>query len=527
VCIDITPTGTTISPWIYGVAVKTWEEPMIDGDHLRDLGATMLRWGGNQASRHNWEINATNSGSDWHFANASLSSPEAAPGTAGDEFVRIARGAGVEPLLTIPTIGYVARDGNGDTQSSGVPNDGSAPVAPGSEAIPGYDPSDNQATTSIRSHAAKGAPFADPPDLQDEAVYQDEWIHHLTRTFGTAEQGGVRFYALDNEPDLWSNTHRDVHPARMGYDAMLGMFQEYATAVKAVDPKAMIVAPDIWGITSVFYSQLDQGDDNFSTHADRLAHGDQPFLAWFLEQVRRWDEQTGQRSLDVLTMHHYPQSDIYPEGDTLEQNALRLRSTQQLWNPAYTDESWISNTEAAQLNLIPRLHQLVERAYPGTLIGITEWNYGNDENINGGLTIVDVLGIFGREGLDLATYWNFPAPGTPGASAFKLYRNYDGNGGHFGDQLLTTQSSDELTFAAYGSRSNESGDILVMTVNKLPDESVEVHFTVDGLDGQTVEVYQFSADHTDIQQLADVQVENGALTYTVAPYAATLFVIKQ
>jgi hypothetical protein len=522
--VNTTPDGT-ISPLIYGVAVKTWEEPWVDAAHLQTMGATVLRWGGNQTSRFNWEINATNSGSDWYFANASLEAG-ASPGATGDAFVQLAQAAGAEPLISIPALGYVARNGDSEARSSDVPEDGGTPIQEGSEAIEGYDPSANQTFTSIPSFATNDG-TSSTPEMNDDAVYQNEWIEHLTSTWGTANNGGVRFYSLDNELDLWSNTHRDVHPARMGYDASLAMITEYAAAIKAVDPQAKIVGPDVSGAISLLYSELDRGDDNFATHADRLAHGDMPYLAWLLDQLRRHDERTGTRSIDVLSYHHYPQSGIYPEGDTAEQNALRLRSTQQLWNGGYTDESWLGDTELAQLELIPRLHELVDRYYPGLQIAITEWNYGNEEQINGGLAIVDVLGIFGREGLDMATYWTYPPAGTPGASAFQLFRNYDGQGGHFGDERLPTHSSDELRFAAYGSRNSETGDMLIATVNKQPNKPVEARFTLEGMHGNDVEVYQFSGEDTSIQRIADTRVENGALAYTVPPYAATLFVIKK
>jgi hypothetical protein len=517
--IDLQPTGRTISPLIYGVAAA-------DAEYLEEIGATVNRWGGNQVTRHNWEINASNSGADWYFANVSHGWPDEAPGASADRFISSTQTVSATAILTIPTIGYVARDGDNTTRSQDVPEQGGAPLQPDSERIAGYDPRANQAATSIASFAAKGRPFADPPDLADDAVYQDEWINHLVRTFGRADQGGQRFYALDNEPDLWSSTHRDIHPADMGYDAMLAMFMQYADAIKAVDPTAQIVGPELWGANSLFYSALDRGDDNFGTHADRLAHGDAPFLPWFLAQVRLHDQQVGRRSLDVLSVHNYPQSGVFPTGNDPKSNALRLRSTQQLWNPNYTDESWLSRTEGGRLQLIPRLRAWVDAYYPGTQIGVTEWNYGADDTINGGLTIADVLGIYGREGLDLATYWTSPQPGSPGASAFKLYGNYDGCGRHFGDQLLSAQSSDEQSLSAYASRDGYTGAILVMTVNKLPNTSIQANIGIDGLGQRSVQVYQFNGEQTAIQRLADAQTTDQGLAYSIAPYAATLFVIR-
>jgi hypothetical protein len=520
--VDLTPTNRLISPLIYGLAVGA------DIDYYQDVGTTVLRWGGNQVTRHNWEINASNAGSDWLFANVPYAPPGKAPGSTADHFIREAQSLDAEAILTIPAIGYVAKDGDNNTRSQNVPESGGPPLEPGSEAIDGYDPAANQRATSVKSFATKGKPFADPPDLNDGAVYQDEWVAHIVKTFGRTDAGGVRFYAIDNEPDLWSVTHRDIHPVQMGYDATLAMFKEYAAAIKAVDPSAQIVAPVLSGVTGMYYSALDRGDDNFRTHADRRAHGNTPFLPWFLSEVRRYDEQTGSRSLDVLAVHHYPQGGEY-HGDAErdpETNARRLRATQQLWNSSYTDESWISRTEAAQLALIPRLRDWVNTYYPGTKIAITEWNYGADDTINGALTIVDVLGIFGREGLDIATYWRYPEPGTPGASAFKLYGNYDNCGRHFGDQLLTAQSSDHVTLSAFASRDSHSGDILIMTVNKLPNKAVEARFALDGVGQHTVQVYQFDQEHPTIRRLEDRQTEGAGFSYTVAPYAATLFVIK-
>ena len=46
------------------------------------------------------------------------------------------------------------------------------------------------------------------------------WINHLKGNYGTAANGGVMFYNLDNEPMLWNSTHYDVHPNPVTYDEM-------------------------------------------------------------------------------------------------------------------------------------------------------------------------------------------------------------------------------------------------------------------------------------------------------------------
>ena len=37
------------------------------------------------------------------------------------------------------------------------------------------------------------------------------------------------FYDMDNEPEIWNGTHRDVHPAPPGYDELANLFEKQAT----------------------------------------------------------------------------------------------------------------------------------------------------------------------------------------------------------------------------------------------------------------------------------------------------------
>ncbi len=372
VTVDVRAGRHPISPFIYGTAFAP-------GKTLRDLRVSVNRWGGNDKSRYNWvQGNADNAARDWFFRNryASDSSVPPGPSSAADRFVAGNKAQGAATLLSVPTIGWVARDSDFGHGSVGVPSSGGEGLSGADGAIAGYDPADNRRRTSIRSVARKNAPFADTPSLAGGVVYQDEWIAHLKKTFGDGAHGGVQFYAMDNEPDLWDSTHTDVHPARMGYDDLLRNFLDYATAVKAVDPSAIITGPVSWGWTGYNYSPLDIGDDKYRTHADRARHGGDPFLLWFLKQTHAHDAWVGQRSLDVLDVHFYPQGDgVYAGRTDSVTDALRLRSTRALWDPSYSDESWIGQP----VRLIPRLREWIAQGYPGTKLGITEWNFGADQ----------------------------------------------------------------------------------------------------------------------------------------------------
>ena len=150
-----------------------------------------------------------------------------------------------------------------------------------------------------------------------------------------------------------------------------------------------------------------------------------------------YDIATSPRILDYLDIHFYPQNGVAlsPAGDANTQ-ALRLRSTRALWDPTYADESWIAQTsEGPFVRLIPRMRDWVNNHYPGTKIALGEYNWGALDHLNGALAQADILGIFGRESLDLAALWDPPSSAQPGAYAFRMYRNYDGTGTRsvFGD----------------------------------------------------------------------------------------------
>jgi Glycoside hydrolase family 44 len=522
--VDQTKVLHEISPLIYGLAGGDDN----NNKFFQEIGAGMFRWGGNANTRYNWVVgNAWNAARDWEFRNTSYGSvsSDGKPLYVAADAISYFKDNNMPVLLTIPTIGWVAKNGDDRVFSQNVPANGNAPVQPGSEAIQGYDPTANRQRTSVQSKARKGAPFTINPNPNSPIIYQDEWVYNLVQRFGTAAQGGVQFYAMDNEPDLWAGNHTDVHPVRMGYDAVRDRFFEYATAVKDVDPTAKVTGPVVSGWTSFFYSELDRSNDNFRTAADRRAHGNQPFIAWFLEEARKHEERTGRRTLDVLDIHYYPQAPGVFEGQVdPETNALRLRSTRSLWDKSYRDESWIREPVA----LIPLMRNWINGFYPGTKLGITEWNWGADDTLNGALAIANVLGIFGRENVYMAAYWRHPPSGSPGLNAFRFFTNFDGKGTRFGTQAISTVSTDYDTVELFAAIDPDTKRMRLIMINFQPDKSAPVEIQLaSGLKSQTANVYQMSAETKNaIATRPGLPVSGSSLTLDLPAYSITLLEVE-
>lgn len=65
---------------------------------------------------------------------------------------------------------------------------------------------------------------------------------------------------------------------------------------------------------------------------------------------------------------------------------------------------------------------LIAQNFPGIKLSISEWASTADTDVTGGLLTVDVLGIYGRYGVDSATYWATPDEKGPVGLAYWLYR---------------------------------------------------------------------------------------------------------
>jgi len=118
--------------------------------------------------------------------------------------------------------------------------------------------------------------------------------------------------------------------------------------------------------------------------------------------------------------------------------------------------------------LIPRMKALIDKHYPGTKLAINEWNFGGEHDNSGGLAVAEALGIFGREDLDIATYWTAPPRGTPASAAFKLFR---APGARFGDRSLPVESADPNRLGVYAA-TDPAGRVTVVIVNKSRDRDL-------------------------------------------------------
>jgi PKD repeat protein len=223
-------------------------------------------------------------------------------------------------------------------------------------------------------------------------------------------------------------------------------------------------------------------------------------------------------------VHYYPQSGEFSNDVSANTQLLRNRSTRSLWDPTYVDPSWIGAT----VQLIPRLRNWVNTYYyTGTPIAITEYNWGAEAYINGATTQADILGIFGREGLDLAARWTTPDASTPTYKAIKLYRNYDGAKSAFGDVSVSATSPNPDNVAAFAAQRSSDGAATVMVIGKYLSGTTPVTVNLANFNAAgTAQVYQLTSANA-INRLADLSVTASAVAFTAPAQSITLLVLPK
>jgi hypothetical protein len=491
--VDANASRHPISPHIYGIANYG-----LDTTFAKEIQVPNIRWGGDGTTRYNWMVDSSNSGFDWYFMGGN---GETTPTPSAQVDLMINTYKPANALITIPIIPYVNKSS---------PWNCSFPVSvygAQQSTNPYVHPNGDSCGNSI---ATNGTQLIDnniyANHIDNTASLQQQWVQHLVSTFGTAANGGVKFYQLDNEPYGWGNTHRDVMPNGATYPTILQLGQQYAAVVKQADSTALVLGPSDFTLG---------GWVGNTSQQNGLWAGQ-----YYLQQMAAYDQAHGQRILDYFDEHYYFQFSTPAE---------QLASTRTLWDPTYNGGTWVEQYDFKEpMQLIPRFRSWISTYYPGTLLSISEYSIDSGQKlITDALAEMDVLGIFGREPLDFANMWTPPGPQDPIAYAFRMFRNYDGNGSQFGDTSISAASSDQGQLSVYAAQRSSDNAVTILAINKTTAAITSTLALANLNLPSTAQIYTYSqANLTSIVHGSDATISNGSISYTFPAYSAVEFVVQ-
>ena len=474
ITVDLSGEQKAISPYIYGM------NKYDDASVLDDVRISAVRQGGNRLTAYNWETNASNAGEDWKHSSDSFMSSSNEPAACVQEFSDIAVKHDIPyRLTTLQMAGYVAADKDG-------------------------------------RKFTKGSAFSMTPDLTDGTVYMDEYVNYIVNTLGDAGSStGIQGYSLDNEPALWQHTHSRMHPNAVTVTELSEKSIELAKAVKSIDPKAEIFGPALYGYTA--YDHLADGDDWNAANSDGKYHW---YIDKYLDDMKQASDEAGVRLLDVLDIHYYTESGRNGTED-------RLQSVRTLYEKGFVENSWIGQWCQENIPILPTIQNSIDTYYPGTKLAITEYNFGGDDEVSGAIAQAEALGCYADANVYFATLWG----GSDYIfSGMKLYTNYDGNGGHFGDTLVPTVTDDVSLASSYSAISGkDDSQVTVMLTNKsLTDaENASIQLKNSSSKYQAAAVYAVYGDSTDIRLIDIVDdISGNTVNVTLPAYSAAMIVVS-
>jgi mannan endo-1,4-beta-mannosidase len=498
----------TISPYIYGT-----NDVILESDNY-----AALRQGGNRMTGYNWENNASNAGSDYlHSSDNYLTwsagitgDDENIPGIVTTKFQDDALEIGANySLVTLQMAGFVAKD-----KDKAVTVEQTAPSSR-------WD----------RVSFSKDSAFSLVPDLTDTNVYMDEYVNFLVNRYGKAnEVSGVKGYSLDNEPALWPSTHPRIHPLKTTCQEIVQKAIDLSKAVKNIDEYAEIFGPALYGFSA--YTTFQDAPDWTTVSKGKTYSW---FIDYYLDEMKKAETANGgKRLLDVLDVHWYPEAigdqRITNSGSTSDKDiAARLQAPRTLWDTKYTENSWIGQYGKAHLPLIPKMLASINKYYPGTKLAFTEITYGGNNHISDGIAMADAIGIMAKYGVYYVALWPTTNQTNFISSAYKIFRNYDGNKSTFGDYYATSITSDSVNTSVYGSITEGSNEIHIIAINKYLTKSCPAEFsiTTDNINVLSGKVWAFDASNPVPKEITAVSgIQNNSFSYFLPAGSVCHFVLK-
>lgn len=509
-------TSHAISRYIYGI------NDYGNYNYGMNLGGTsnltLGRSGGNRLTAWNWENNASNAGNDYFNQNdVLLGFPTNPPAITATNMIDVDRSNNAASIVTVPILGYVAAD-HGDYNNEWPAGDVNQ--------TPNY-----LQTRFYQSVPKKNATFTTTPNTSDSYVYQDEFVYFLQQKypgFATDPDTPI-FFSLDNEPDLWGPTHPRLRGDAVGkngtgptYTELMQRTEDYADAIKDVEPNAIVFGPGNFGWS---------GFVTLQNASDAGTYGD--FHTWYLQQLAAAESTYGHRLVDVLDIHWYPEATgggtrITTDYTDANIAAARVQAPRSLWDPTYTETSWITQNIGGPIDLLPRIQNKIDTYYPGTKIGITEYYYGGGNDISGGIAQADVLGIFGREDVFAAALWRLGTNLSYIYGGFDMFRNYDGANGSFGNTSIKATNTDVENASVYASvDAGNQNRMVIICINKsgaARTAGIDISHTAQF---NTAEVYTLTSASSQPVRQSDLSISlTNAFQYTMPPSSVTTLVLK-
>ena len=477
---------------------------------MRDAGLHFTREnGGNNASKYNWKLKIT-CHPDW-YNNIYPSNWDYAARTLQDSL------PGVQGMWGFQLIGKAASNTsnnfddyayNGSTWWSGVLQNlagGGVPNGVGGSV----------ATTNGN------------PDLYLKDWPADSTVGILDHWFGAAglnyNQSVIKYWSMDNEPDIWNSTHDDVMPVQPTAEEFMQLYFKVAKKARAKFAGIKLVGP-----VPASEWQWYAWNNAKITGADGLQY---TWLEFFIKRVSEEETASGIRLLDVIDIHSYPNE--AEDADIVQLHRIYFDTT---YN--YPGANGVKTTAASGWDESIKQEYVFERCnrwlnqYMGVGHGVTcsvsEYGFNNNNANVTSVSYGSVLGTFADHGVEYFSPW-FWYPGM--WETMHLFSHYGKN-----IRVASLSSNDSLV-SGYSSVNAANDSMTVILVNRSLTSSETVTLNISDFvitDGTytTQQLKTLPAGETFVSNASNglvagtASVAGNSVTLTLPSLSTTALILK-
>ncbi len=513
--VDANSGRKPISPYIYGKNNNLSDDPGSPVSTaglklMRDAGLRFTREnGGNNDSKYNWRLKLT-CHPDW-YNNIYPSNWDYVAKILQDSL------AGVQAQFGFQLIGKAA---------SNTANNFNDYAYNGSAWWSGTQ--QNLAGGGIPNGAGGSAASVNGnPNLYLENWPADSTVGILDHWFGSAglsyNSNVLKYWSMDNEPDIWYGTHDDVMPTEPTAEAFMQLY--FAVAKKA---RAKFAGVKLTGPVPASEWQWYSWNNAKITGADGLQY---TWLEFFIKRVSEEEAATGIRLLDVIDIHSYPNETS--NADIVQLHRIYFDTTY-----SYPGSNGVKTTAASgwdnsitQEYVFGRCNRWLDHYMGpnhGVKLAVSEYGFTNNNANVTSVSYGSVLGTFADNGVELFSPWYW----YPGMwETLHLFSRYGKN------TRVASVSTDETSVSGYSSINTANDSLTVILVNRSLSASKTVtlnvsNFTVPNGTYTTKQLKSLPATETFVSATSNAllagtaSVSANSLTLTLPALSTTAVILK-
>lgn len=510
--IDVTKGKIPVSPFIYGKnnvieSDLTKQKAIEEVSRARQAGVRLVRQGGgNNSTKYNWRLKLS-SHPDW-YNNVYVNDWDAAAKNMLQQL------PGVQGMWSFQLIGKAAANTNNNFNDWGY-NQSQYWSGVNQNLAGGGKPN-----TSGGSKAATEG----NPDLYLMSWTADSTVGILDKWVGAKgpdyDKSKFVYWAMDNEPEIWSGTHDDVMKTQCTAEEYMQLYFKVAKAARAKYPNIKLLGPtpaNEWQ----WYNWIGGSKIDGKSYS---------WLEFFIKRIAEEQKSTGIRLLDLLDIHYYPGSTdaakcvqfhrVFFDRDYDYPEANGVHTVNGGWDASINKEYILGRCSDWLTQYLGPNH--------GVGLAVTESGLASTNANVQAVFYASTLGEFMKNSVEIYTPWSWNVGMWETLHLFSRYNQ---------KYFVQAVTQNEPLVSAYPTVNSTADSITVVLVNRSLTDKQTVNLNLSGfkINPDTYGMYSISGlgtTETFVTHInnglkkSQVQATANALTVELAPLSVNSIVMK-